>query len=303
MTSMLVVGSVAFDTLHIAQQVYPRVLGGSATYASLAGSMFTGVRLVAVVGRDFPRDAKHTLSERGVDLAGLEQRDGKTFHWEGRYSDDFGARTTLRTDLNVFADFRPEIPDSWRQTPFLMLGNIDPSLQLLVLDQVTAPRLVVADTMNYWIEGKPAELKRVLERVHVLVINDEEARQLARVPNLVRAGRALQKMGPSAVIVKKGEHGALLFDREEIFTAPALPLDQISDPTGAGDCFAGGLLGFLASRGDVSPALLRRGVVYGSVVASLCVEGIGPERLISASNTDLRRRFAHFRQLVAFGEG
>ena len=301
MNPMLVVGSVAFDTLHIAGHAHERVLGGSATYASIAASHFTQVQLVGVVGRDFPDAAVQLLRSKKIDLGGLEVVDGETFHWEGRYAEDFTSRETIRTDLNVFADFRPKIPASFHDAPFVMLGNIDPGLQMEVLDQIKSPKLVLADTMNLWIDIKQPELDRLLPRVNVLVLNDEEARQYTGEHNLVQAGRALQRKGPGTVIIKKGEHGAVLFQGdEELFSLPALPLSEVKDPTGAGDTFAGALLGYLAKENDLSPAAMRKAVVYGSVVASFCVEGISTERLAVTSDSDISERCAWMRRLVSF---
>ncbi|HEX4354104.1 MAG TPA: PfkB family carbohydrate kinase, partial [Polyangiales bacterium] len=246
MRPTLIVGSIAFDTLHIAGHCHEKVLGGAATYASLAAAHFAPVQLVGVVGRDYPDAATKLLRSRNIDLAGLEVADGDTFHWEGRYSDDLSSRETLRTDLNVFADFRPKIPASFREAPFVMLGNIDPTLQMEVLEQIEKPKFVLADTMNLWIDIKQAELKKLCSKIDMLVLNDEEARQLTGEKNLVHAARALAALGPKYVIIKKGEHGAILFGADEVFALPALPLAKVVDPTGAGDTFAGALIGFLA---------------------------------------------------------
>jgi len=300
MSSLLVVGSVAFDTIHNSTGTHRRILGGSATYASLAAAHFAPVRLVGVVGKDFPETAISMFRERGVDVTGLEVADGDTFHWEGRYSDDLTSRTSLCTELNVFAKFAPKIPPAWRDTPFVMLGNIDPELQLDVLEQVSSPKLVIADTMNFWIEGKPRELARTLSRVNVLVINEEEARQLAREHNLVRVARRLLEMGPRVVVIKKGEHGALCFEGTDVFSAPAYPLQDVVDPTGAGDTFAGGLIGWLARKSDVSHHAMRRAIVYGSALASFCVEGMGIERLRTVAGQELESRYGQFRKLVHF---
>lgn len=300
MSEMLVVGSIGIDTLHVHNKKHEGVLGGSATYGALAGSLFSKVQLVGVVGQDFPDEVVQKLRDRGVDVQGLEVTTGKTFHWEGRYADDFSSRETLATELNVLADFQPKVPEAYRKTQYVMLGNIMPHLQISVLDQMEGPSFVIADTMNFWIDSKREDLERLLERVHVLVINDEEARQLARVHNLVHAGRVLQKMGPSMVIVKKGEHGALLFDNEELFSAAALPLDHVADPTGAGDSFAGGMLGYLAQTGETNHDALRRAVIYGTVAASFCVEGVGIERLTDVSAKDIDDRFEQVRRLVHF---
>ena len=296
----LIVGSVAFDTLHIGGKCHTKVLGGSATYASIAATHFGPVQLVGVVGRDFPDTATRLLRDRGVDLAGLEVTDGETFHWEGRYSDDLSSRETLRTDLNVFADFRPKIPSTFRSTPFVMLGNIDPTLQMEVLEQITRPKLVLADTMNLWIDIRRDELCELCKRVDVLVLNDEEARQLTDEKNLVVAARALHALGPKTVIIKKGEHGALLLQGQDVFSLPALPLADVADPTGAGDTFAGALMGFLARSGDISSANLRRAVVYGSVLASFCVQGVSTSRIANATAEDVLARYNEFQRLTSF---
>jgi sugar/nucleoside kinase (ribokinase family) len=300
MSSMLVVGSVAFDTLHFATESHPKVLGGSAVYAAIAGAHFAPVQLVGVVGRDFPDSALHLLRSRNVDLGGLEVVDGETFHWEGRYSDDLSSRQTIRTDLNVFADFRPKIPEAYRDTPYVMLGNIDPTLQLEVLEQIRAPKLVLADTMNLWIDIKNDALRELVRKVDLLILNDEEAMQLTGHKNLVKAARNLQDMGPDTVIIKKGEHGALLFEGAEVFAVPALPLETVADPTGAGDTFAGALLGYVAKQDSIDGATLRRAVVYGSTVASFCVEGVSTHRLVTADSAAVQTRFEQFRKLTGF---
>jgi sugar/nucleoside kinase (ribokinase family) len=300
MRPTLIVGSIAFDTLHIAGQCHTKVLGGAACYASLAASHFASVQLVGVVGRDYPDSATKLLQSRGIDLAGLEVADGETFHWEGRYSDDLSSRETLRTDLNVFANFQPKIPVTFKAAPFVMLGNIDPTLQLEVLEQIERPTFVLADTMNLWIDIRQSELKKLCGRVDMLVLNDEEARQLTDQKNLVLAARDLTALGPKYVIIKKGEHGALLFKGDEVFALPALPLPRVTDPTGAGDVFAGALIGYLARSGDLATPNLRRALVYGSVLASFCVEGIGIDRLAAVTPADVQTRFEHFQRLTSF---
>jgi len=299
---MLVVGSVAFDTLHIAGREHRRILGGSAVYASLAASHFAGVQLVGVVGRDFPESATGMLRERGIDLGGLEIAEGDTFHWEGRYSDDLSSRTTIRTDLNVFADFQPKIPETFRSPSYVLLANIDPVLLLDVLEQVQKPRLTVADTMNLWIDTRRQELEQLLGRVDLLVFNDEEARQLSGTNNLVKAAQATRALGPRTVIIKKGEHGALLFGDDGIFSIPAWPLAEVKDPTGAGDTFAGAFLGYVARSDRISTETLRRAMVYGSAVASYCVEGVGVEKLAAVTEKQIRDRFGEFRELTAFSQ-
>lgn len=300
MSSMLVVGSVAFDTIHNPSGTHARVLGGAAMYASVAGSFFAPVKLVGVVGRDFGDENVRILQKRNIDLQGLEVADGATFHWEGRYSDDLASRTSLKTELNVFATFRPKLPPALRSTPFVMLGNIDPELQLEVLDQMERPSFVIADTMNFWIEGKRVELERVLRRIDLLVINDEEARQLSGLTNIVKVARALHALGPKRVVIKRGEYGALLFEGDDVFSAPAYPVEDVVDPTGAGDTFAGGLLGVVAREGRVDSSILKRAVIYGSAVASFCVEGIGPARVLAAEPVDLDQRFRAFAALAHF---
>jgi sugar/nucleoside kinase (ribokinase family) len=302
MSSMLVVGSVAFDTLHNARGSFPRVIGGSATYASLAGSFFTEVQLVGVVGKDFPDELVQTMRQRGIDCDGLEVADGPTFHWEGRYTDDLTSRTSLKTELGVFADFDPKIPEKFRSTPFVMLGNIAPELQLSVLDQVKSPKLVVADTMNFWIDGARPALEKLLRRVDVLVINEEEARSLTGKHHLVQVAAKLLDMGPKTAVIKQGEYGAWLFAGEHVFSAPAYLLEAV-DPTGAGDSFAGGFLGYVARAGNVEPATLRQAVIYGSAVASFCVEGIAVDRLLSLTREEIVTRVHDFRKLVDFQVG
>lgn len=279
------------------------VLGGAATYSSLAASQLArgGVRVVGIVGTDFPERHLEALRTRGIDTAGVERAQGKTFRWHGRYSSDLASRTSLDTQLNVFADFSPKIPAAYRTSPFVLLGNIHPRLQVDVLDQVQKPRLVVADTMNFWIEGEPKALATMLQRIDLLVINDEEARQLSGIHNLVRAAADIRKRGPSMLIVKRGEFGALLFDDAGTFFVPAYPLEEVLDPTGAGDSFAGGLLGYLAARGEVTPSTLRKALYFAASLGSFCVEGIGPSRLLSLTRPELGARIAAFSRLVDHG--
>ena len=300
MSSMLVVGSVAQDTIHNNQGTHPYVLGGSAVFASLAAAHFVAPRMVGVVGTDFPEASVRLLADKGVDVSGLEIVEGSTFHWEGRYSKDLTSRESIKTELNVFADFHPKIPDAFRSTPYVMLGNIHPSLQIEVLEQMREPALVIADTMNFWIEGTPAELARVLGRVHLLVINEEEARQLARVYNIALAAKELLAMGPRVVVIKRGEYGALLFDGNDVFSAPAYPVEEVLDPTGAGDTFAGGMLGFIAREGSTDRATLRRAVVYGSTLASFCVEGVSVDRLRAVTMDEVEERYLAFARLAHF---
>lgn len=297
--SILVVGSVAYDGIETPFGKRDRILGGSATYLSLTASYFTPeVNLVGVVGNDFAEEDLQTLRNRGVNLDGLTvDASGKTFFWAGRYHFDLNSRDTLDTQLNVFEHFKPVIPDNLRKCDFVCLGNIAPSLQSMVLDQVENPKLVICDTMNFWIEGAKDDLLETLKRVDVLIINDSEARELSNESNLVKAAMAIQDMGPKTLIIKKGEHGALLFTDNEIFSAPAFPVLDIFDPTGAGDTFMGGFVGWLAASNDLSPENMRRAVIYGSVMASYCVERFGPERLIDLDQESLRIRYDAFKEL------
>ena len=303
--SVLVVGTVAFDTVETPFGRAERILGGSATYTALAARVVGApVCLSAVVGGDFPPAHVEALRARGVDTEGLvRDADGQTFFWAGRYSYDLGTRETLATDLNVLAGFRPDLPDGYRQPSIVCLGNLDPVVQLEVIDQTAGARpLVLADTMNYWIEHAPDALAETLRRVDVLVINDEEARQLAGVPGLVRAARAIRAMGPQTLVIKKGEHGALLFTGDDVFAAPALPLEEVVDPTGAGDTFLGGFAGHLARVGSGGPDAMRQAVVVGSALASFCVEAFGTDRLLAVTPDDLDGRLEAFRRLSAVPE-
>lgn len=303
--SILVVGTVAFDTVETPFGRAERVLGGSATYAALAARVVGApVHLGAVVGRDFPDGHVEALRSRGVDTEGLvRDPEGETFFWAGRYGHDLNSRETLATHLNVLATFRPDLPQSYRQPSVLCLGNLDPTVQSAVIDQASGGRpLVVADTMNFWIEQTPDALAETLRRVDVLVINDEEARQLAGVPSLVKAARAVRAMGPETLIIKKGEHGALLFCGDEMFAAPAYPLEEVVDPTGAGDTFLGGFAGHLARVGSAGPEAMRQAVVVGSALASFVVEAFGTDRLLGVTPAELDGRLEAFRRLSAVPE-
>ncbi|GMU92928.1 MAG: sugar kinase [Candidatus Hydrogenedentota bacterium] len=297
--SITVVGSVALDTVETPQGRNDEGLGGAATFFALAAANFGQVHLVGVVGEDFPVDHVRLLQSKGIDLAGLERAPGKTFRWTGRYHDDMNERDTLETHLNVFEHFHPKLPEKARNAPFLFLGNIHPSLQLEVLEQA-APRFVGLDTMNLWINIARDELEQVLRRVDVIVINDSEVKLLTGETNLVKGARAVRAMGPRIVVMKKGEHGCLLYSDEDVFSAPAYPLENVVDPTGAGDTFAGGFLGYLASNGSTGPQALRRAVVYGSVVASFTCEQFGPDRLAEITREDIESRFKEFQKLAAF---
>jgi sugar/nucleoside kinase (ribokinase family) len=298
--SLLVVGSVALDSVKTPYGEMKEGLGGSATYFSIAAGCFTKVRLVAVVGQDFP--AKHVafLKSRGVDLQGLSRAKGKTFRWKGSYGEDMNEATTLRTDLNVFETFRPELPASYKNTRFVFLANIDPDLQRNVVDQIRDPHLVACDTMNYWISSKPRALRKTLSRVDILFVNEGEARQLAGGGNLLKAGRTLLSLGPSTVVIKRGEYGALLLRQESVFWAPGYPLETVRDPTGAGDSFAGGFMGYLSRRKDFTETRLRRALIYGSIMASFNVEAFSLNRLRRIQREDVEERFRTFRGLVRF---
>jgi sugar/nucleoside kinase (ribokinase family) len=297
---LVVVGSVALDSVEIKGKMHDDLLGGSASFFATAASYFAPVKLVAVVGDDFPKEHLEFLRARGVDLGGLEKRAGKTFRWKGRYSEDLASRTSLDTQLNVFADFSPKLPDGWRESEFVFLGNIHPALQLDVLEQLKKPRLVAMDTMNFWIEGEPAALAKVLERVDLVVLNDEEARQLSREHNLPRAARTIRAMGPKTIIIKRGESGALLFHEHGVFAAPAYPLEEVVDPTGAGDTFGGGFMGYLAKARDLGPQAVRRAMFYGSVMASFLVEDFSLDRLRNLSDGEIEGRYRAFRDLTHF---
>jgi sugar/nucleoside kinase (ribokinase family) len=299
---LLIVGSIAFDDLDMPSGKFRDVLGGAATYSSLAASLVArSVRVVGIVGDDFPEKHLADLRARGVDTAGVERAKGRTFRWHGRYSDDLSSRQSIDTQLNVFADFSPKIPPAYASSPFVLLGNIHPKLQVDVLEQASKPALVAADTMNFWIEREPAALAEMLKRIDLLVINDEEARQLSGVHNLVRAAADIRKRGPKMLIVKRGEFGALLFDDAGTFFVPAYPLEEVLDPTGAGDSFAGGLLGYLAARGEATPATMRQALFFAAAMGSFCVEGIGPARLLAIGRADLAERIAAFAKLVDRG--
>ena len=298
--SVLVVGSVALDSVETPFGKADEVLGGSATFFSASASHLTPVQLVGVVGRDYPMDRLQALAGRGVDLAGLQQDDGLSFRWRGRYRHDLNTAETLETHLGVFSHFRPQIPEQFRSAPFVFLANIDPRLQLDVLSQVERPKLVACDTMNFWIESRRPELLELLGRVDLITLNDAEARQLTETNNLVRAARWIMDRGPGHVIIKKGEHGAFMFTRDSIFFAPAYPLESVFDPTGAGDSFAGGFMGYLARTGDLSEENLRRAVVFGSAMGSFAVEKFSIERLLELDQATIHARVREFQRLVAF---
>ncbi len=297
---ILVVGSVALDSVKTPFGAAREVLGGSATYFSAAASFFAPVSLVAVVGQDFSEEHIAFLRERSVDLRGLQRVQGKTFRWEGEYGYDLNQARTIETQLNVFAGFSPKIPQEFREEKVVFLGNIDPDLQREVLHQVRDPEWVAADTMNYWIEGKLDSLKKTLKEVNVLLINDAEVRQLAQEPNLVKAARRILTWGPRSLVVKRGEYGALMFSEDGCFAAPAYPLEAVCDPTGAGDSFAGGFMGYLANTLNFSEENIRKAVIMGSVMASFNVEDFSLNRLKSLTYSEIEARYREFKRLSHF---
>ena len=297
---VLVVGSIALDSVETPFGRADDVLGGSGTFFSSAASHFAPVQLVGVVGDDYPFEKLEILAGRNVDLSGVERATGSSFRWRGRYRHDLNSAETIETHLGVFSHFRPKIPEQFRRAPFVFLANIDPRLQLQVLDQVEKPRLVACDTMNFWIESRRPELVELLGRVDLITVNDGEARQLTGLTNLVQAARWILDKGPTHVLIKKGEHGAFMFTNDSVFFAPAYPLASVFDPTGAGDSFAGGFIGYLASTGDLSDRAMRRAVVVGSAMGSFAVEQFSNTRLLEISRADINARVQEFRQLVAF---
>ncbi len=298
--AVLVVGSVALDSVETPFGKADNVIGGSANFFAASASHLAPVQVVGVVGNDYPMAKLEPLIARGVDFAGVEQADGASFRWRGRYRHDLNVAETLETHLGVFSNFHPRIPEQFRNAPFVFLGNIDPRLQLDVLDQVSAPRLVACDTMNFWIESRRPELLALLARVDAITLNDGEARQLTEQFNLVKAARWIMDRGPKLVIIKKGEHGAFMFTPTSVFFAPAYPLEEVFDPTGAGDSFAGGFMGYLAHTGDISEESLRRAVIYGSAMGSFAVEKFSVDRLLEIRHADVTRRVREFHRLVAF---
>lgn len=298
--SILVVGSVAIDSVETPFGRGENVLGGSATYFATSASFFTEVNLVAVIGDDFPQEHLDFLASRNIDLAGLSREAGKTFHWRGRYGFDLNEAHTLDTQLNVFQTFRPRIPSEYADADYLILANIDPSLQLEVLAQVKRPRVIACDTMNFWISSKPEVLKEVIAKVDFLIINEGEARQLTGETNLVKAARAIQGIGARNLIIKRGEYGVLYFSGSSIFAAPAYPLENVFDPTGAGDTFAGGFMGYLANTGNLSEEGIRQAIIYGSVMASFTVEDFSLNRLKTLDYDQIEARYRSFKALTHF---
>lgn len=294
----VVVGTLAFDSIETPFDKRERAIGGSATYFAHAASKFGPVGLVGVVGDDFPASEMANFESRRIDTAGVEHAKGKSFFWAGRYEADWNTRHTLDTQLNVFADFDPKVPDEYKGAEFVFLANAEPSIQMRALEQMTKPRLVVADTMNLWIEIALDDLKELLTKVDGIVLNDEEARMLTGESNLIRAGAAVAEMGPSFVVLKKGEHGAFLLSKEQRFAIPAYPVENVVDPTGAGDAFAGGFMGYLAHTQSLTPSGVRAAMLYGTVAASYCVEGFSIEELGQHSRSAIDRRFDEFRSFV-----
>jgi sugar/nucleoside kinase (ribokinase family) len=299
--SLLVVGSVAFDALESPYGKVDRALGGAATYFAVAASFFAPVSLVAIVGDDFTKEDERIFLGRHIDTEGLERATGKTFFWAGRYSQNLNERVTLATELNVFAEFKPRLPEKYRDSDYVFLANIAPDLQRDVLHQVKVrPKIAALDTMNYWIERTNAELRETLKHVDILMINDSETRELSSEHNLLRAAKRIFKMGPTTLVVKRGEYGAMMVDKRGVFCVPAFPLEEPHDPTGAGDSFAGGFMGYLAARGDKSNASLRRAMVYGSVMGSFAVERFGLDRLRRLKRSEIHARARHFAKLTQF---
>jgi sugar/nucleoside kinase (ribokinase family) len=298
--SILVVGTVAFDSIETPFGSAERILGGSAAYFALGASFFAPVRIVGVIGQDFPQEYLDLFTQRNIDLEGVKKEGGDTFHWRGRYHEDINVRDTLELHLNVLAGFVPHLPERYRDAEYVFLGNIDPLMQLEVLNQIRRMRLVVCDTMDHWIRESLDALRQVLKRIEMLVINDSEARLLSGQSNIVRAAREILKMGPKVVLIKRGEYGVLQFSDSSIFATPAYPLEEVFDPTGAGDSFAGGFLGQLARSGELTQQGIRRAIVYGSVVASFTVEDFGVKRLTSVTLRDIEERYKSFVQLTDF---
>ena len=298
--SLVIVGTFNLDTIETPQERRERIVGGSGTYCCLAASFFTTPRIVGVVGEDFPKDTLELFNTRGIDTEGLLIKPGKTFFWEGRYEDDPNKRTTIATEVNILKGFRPQLPDHYRDVDILFLANIDPDLQEDILAQVKSPRLVAMDTMNYWIQTRADSLLNVLEKVDVFFANDEEVRMLTGELNLITAGKRLLEKGPSLVVIKKGEHGALLLSKEFVFVVPAYPSETVVDPTGAGDSFGGGFLGHLDRVDSYVEGGIRRAAVYGSVLASFTIEKFGIDRLKSLSSEEIESRYAEFQKLVMF---
>ncbi len=302
MSKLLIVGTVAFDAIETPFGKTDKILGGAATYIGLSASHFNvDSAVVSIVGEDFPDKYLNLLENSNINIKGIEVvKGGKTFFWSGRYHNDLNTRDTLDTQLNVLADFNPVVPESYKDAEYVMLGNLHPLVQLSVLEQVENPKLVVLDTMNFWMDNTLEDLMKVIEKVDVITINDEEARQLSGEHSLVKAARKIEEMGPKYVVIKKGEHGALLFQEDQIFFAPALPLEEVFDPTGAGDTFAGGFIGYLARTGDISFENMKSAIIYGSNLASFCVEKFGTERMQELTESQINERLDEFKKLTQY---
>lgn len=303
MNKLLIVGTVAFDAIETPFGKTDKILGGAATFIGLSASHFSlNAAIVSVVGEDFPETYLQLLQQKNIDISGIEiVKGGKTFYWKGKYHNDLNSRDTLVTELNVLADFNPKVPVAYQDADVVMLGNLHPNIQISVLDQMTQkPKLVVLDTMNFWMDCALAELKEVMKRVDVITINDEEARQLSGEYSLVKAAKVIHQMGPKYVVIKKGEHGALLFHNQEVFFAPALPLEEVFDPTGAGDTFAGGFSGYIAQSGNISFHNMKNAIIQGSNLASFCVEKFGTERMENLSKEEVNQRLQQFKSLTHF---
>ncbi|MCO4821845.1 MAG: bifunctional hydroxymethylpyrimidine kinase/phosphomethylpyrimidine kinase [Flavobacteriaceae bacterium] len=303
MSKLVIVGTVAFDAIETPFGKTDKILGGAATFIGLAASQFdVDASVVSIVGGDFPQEYLDLLVDKNIDISGIEMvKEGKTFFWSGRYHNDMNSRDTLATELNVLADFKPEVPQAYRDAEVVMLGNLHPLVQMSVLEQMeTKPKMVILDTMNFWMDCALDDLHKVIKKVDVITINDEEARQLTGEYSLVVAARKIHEMGPKYVVIKKGEHGALLFHEDNVFYAPALPLEEVFDPTGAGDTFAGGFAGYIAKTGDISFENMKNAVIYGSTLASFCVEKFGTERMKQLSSSDVHQRLNQFKSLTQF---
>ena len=300
--SILVVGSIALDSIETPFGKVEEVLGGSAVYFSLAASFFASINLVGVVGKDFPEEHLQVLQQRDVDLEGLQREEGKTFRWAGNYGYDLNEAQTLDTQLNVFSHFTPTIPDKYRRSELVFLANIDPTLQLSVLKQVHRPQVIACDTMNFWIENKLDALKETIKWTDILLINEAEARELAKEANLIKAGRSILSLGPETLVVKQGNYGALMFTENSIFSAPAYPLEDTVDPTGAGDTFAGGFMGYLANSCNLQESEIRKAIIFGSVLASFAVERFSIDRLRSLTFQEIKNRYGEFKRLTLFEE-
>ncbi len=300
--SILVVGSIALDSVETPFGTAEEALGGAAVYFSYAASFFNRVRLVGVIGKDFPEEHLKLLEGRNIDLAGLERADGATFRWKGRYDYDLNEAHTLDTQLNVFETFAPKIPDSFKDSDFVFLANIQPGLQLQVAEQASSPRVIACDTMNFWIEGAYDQLRETLKSVDILIINDAETRELAREPSLVKAARKILEWGPTTLVVKRGEFGVLMFHGSSVFSAPAYPLEDVFDPTGAGDTFAGGFMGFLSTQEEITEAAIRQAIIFGSTLASFNVEDFSLNRMKTLEMQEILDRFAEFKLLSHFEE-